>query len=293
MLRRTPARWWIPEGNQCVRCLLCPHQCRIAPEKRGRCGVRENQDGSLFSLVYGYPAALQNDPIEKKPLYHFLPSTRVFSVGTLGCNLRCAFCQNDSLSNQAPDDRMEMRFFTPDELIDLTLRQNCRSIAFTYNEPTVFAEYAADTAKQAHQAGLKTVWVTNGFISAEAAQELLPDIDAANIDMKGFSETFYRSLCGGSLEAVLNTIRDFHARPGKHLELTNLVIPGENDSPEMIDAWLDWVERELGYEVPLHFSAYHPACRYRNAPPTPPELLRSIGRHAQDRGFRFIHLGNI
>ncbi len=293
MLHPTPARWWIPEENRSVRCMLCPRHCPIAEGKRGYCGVRENREGKLVSLVYGCPAALQNDPIEKKPLYHFLPRTRIFSVGTLGCNLGCVFCQNDSLSASAPRDGMNFRFFPPEELVDLALRQDCRSIAFTYNEPTVFAEYAVDTAVLAHKAGLKTVFVTNGFITPEAAAEIYPHIDAANFDLKGFSEDFYVSMCRGSLQPVLEAIKFFHRMPGKHLELTNLVIPGKNDSPEMIGRLLDWVERDLGYDVPLHFSAYHPAFQFRSAPPTPPDLLRQIGRRAAERGFRHVHLGNI
>ena len=292
-LHPSPARWWRPENANCVRCQLCPRRCLIAPGKRGFCGVRENREGALYTLVYGYPAALQNDPIEKKPLYHFLPGTRVFSVGTLGCNLGCVFCQNDTLSNASPREEMELRFFTPEELVMLALRERCLSVAYTYNEPTVFAEYVLDTALAARRAGLKNVLVTNGFITREAAAELFPLIDAANIDMKGFSEDFYRSMCKASLAPVLETIRFFHALPGKHLELTNLVIPGKNDTPELIDAYLDWVEENLGFEVPLHFSAYHPAFKFRSAPPTPASLLKTIGRHARERGFHYIHLGNI
>ena len=292
MLRRTPARWWIPEDGSSVRCMLCPRQCRIAPDKRGFCGVRENVGGSLMSLSYGYPAAMQNDPIEKKPLYHFLPRTRIFSIGTFGCNLGCLFCQNDSLSRGIPQDSMPLRYRQPSEIVDLALMQSCQSIAFTYNEPSVFAEYAVDVAKLAHLAGLKTVFVSNGFISPEAAKEIYPHIDAANIDMKGFSEDFYSDLCKASLQPVLDSIEFFHNTLGRHVELTNLVIPGKNDSPELIDAWLDWVEQKLGYGVPLHFSAYFPAYQFR-VPPTSPDLLRRIGRHAQDRGFRYVHLGNI
>ena len=294
MLHRTPARWWIPdEGTDSVRCMLCPRRCLIQPGNRGWCGVRENVEGKLFSLVYGCPAALQNDPIEKKPLYHFLSRTRIFSVGTLGCNLGCVFCQNDTLSAYAPSEVMNLQYFAPERLVELALEQKCQSIAFTYNEPTVFAEYAVDTAVLAHRAGLKTVFVSNGFITPEAAREIYPHIDAANIDMKGFSEEFYRSMCKGSLAPVLDSIRLFAVGLGKHIELTNLVIPGKNDSPEMVDAWLDWVERELGMEVPLHFSAYFPAFQFRSAPPPPPALLRKIRQHAEERGFKHIHLGNI
>lgn len=292
MLQHTPARWWIPEDGSFVRCLLCPRQCRIAPDKRGFCGVRMNVGGSLMSLVYGYPVAMHNDPIEKKPLYHFLPRTRIFSIGTFGCNLGCLFCQNDSLSRGVPQDSMPLRFWQPAEIVDQALYQRCQSIAFTYNEPTVFAEYAVDVAKLAHLAGLKTVFVSNGFISPEAAKEIYPHIDAANIDMKGFSEDFYSDLCSAALQPVLDSIEFFHNALGRHVELTNLVIPGKNDSPELIDAWLDWVEQKLGYEVPLHFSAYFPAYRFR-IPPTSPDQLRRIGRHVQERGFRHVHLGNI
>lgn len=288
-----PARWWDPAENQCVQCGLCPRRCLIAPGKRGYCGVRENRDGQLYTLVYGTPAALHNDPIEKKPLYHFLPGTRVFSVGTLGCNLGCLFCQNDSLSNNAPKEGMQLRYFTPEELVELALKQGSRSIAYTYNEPAVFAEYALDTARLAREAGLKNIFVTNGFITLEAAQEIYPYIDAANVDMKGFSEDFYKTMCQGDLHSVLEAIKYFHSLPGKHLELTNLVIPGKNDSPELIDAYLDWVAANLGVNVPLHFSAYRPAFRFRSAPPTPPATLRRIAMRVVERGFRHVHLGNI
>jgi len=295
MTTPAPARWWcpLPDEGQTVRCLLCPRRCRIQPGKRGWCGTRENREGKLVSLVYGYPAALQNDPIEKKPLYHFLPRTRIFSVGTLGCNLGCVFCQNDSLSAYEPGPNTRLRYFPPEQLVELALQQGCKSIAFTYNEPTVFAEYALDTAQLAHQAGLKTVFVSNGFITPEAARDIYPEIDAANIDMKGFSEEFYASMCGGSLRPVLDSIEYFRCTLGKHVELTNLVIPGKNDDPAMIHAWLDWVERKLGKSVPLHFSAYHPAYQFRSAPPTPPQLLREIEQLVRNRGFEHVHLGNI
>ena len=287
-----PARWWSPGENQSVRCHLCPRRCLIAPGKRGYCGVRQNKEGELFSLVYGYPVAMHNDPIEKKPLYHFLPGTQVFSVGTLGCNLGCLFCQNDTLSNTEPREEMDFRYFSPEELVELALKYKSRSIAYTYNEPTVFAEYAVETARLAHEAGLKNIFVTNGFITIEAAKEIYPLIDAANFDMKGFSEEFYSSMCQGKLASVLESIKYFHSL-GKHLELTNLVIPGKNDSPELIEAYLDWVAKNLGAAVPLHFSAYHPAFRFRSAPPTPPALLRQIAMRVLERGFHHVHLGNI
>lgn len=287
-----PARWWEPMADQKVRCHLCPRRCLIAPGERGYCEVRQNREGKLFSLVYGYPAAMHNDPIEKKPLYHFLPGTQIFSIGTLGCNLGCLFCQNDTLSNTAPREEMALPFVSPEDVVKLALQHRSCSIAYTYNEPTVFAEYAVETARLAHEAGLKNVFVTNGFITLEAAKEIYPFIDAANFDMKGFSEEFYHSMCQGKLAPVLESIKYFHFL-GKHLEVTNLVIPGKNDAPELIDLYLDWAAENLGVDVPLHFSAYHPAFRFREAPPTPPALLRRIAMRVLERGFHHVHLGNI
>lgn len=275
-----------------VFCTLCPRSCRIAPGECGFCGVRRNTDGLLEALSFGFPAAVQIDPIEKKPLAFFLPGSRTFSLGTFGCNLGCVFCQNDELSRGSYPPGFRDREVTPEEIVEAALRHGCRSVAFTYNEPTVFIEYALETARLAKEANLATVLVSNGWINPEPMRELYPLIDAANIDMKGFSESFYRELCDGTLFPVLRSMEYFHREPGHHLEITNLVIPGRNDSPEMIDAFLDWAEEKLGREVPIHFTAFHPAYRLFD-PPTPPELLRKIRDHARDRGFTRIRLGNI
>jgi len=232
------------------------------------------------------------DPIEKKPLYHFLPGTKTFSIGTFGCNLGCVFCQNYSLSTTRYLDSQNYRFFEPSEIVELAGQYRCESISFTYNEPTVFAEYAMDVAALAHKKGLKTIFVSNGFTGLAAAKEIYPLIDAANIDVKGFSEEFYKTMCGASLQPVLALV-ELIKKMGVHVELTNLVIPGKNDSDEMLDAYLDWVENKLGFNVPLHFSAYHPDFKYKASPPTPPELLRRIQAHALARGFVHVHLGNI
>lgn len=290
-LQTHPAKWWVRE-KESIRCFLCPRNCLLAEGKIGYCGARVNSGGELRTYSYGCPVAIQVDPIEKKPLYHFLPGTKVFSIGTFGCNLGCIFCQNYSLSRGKYLSGQDYRFFEPSEIVALAEQHRCESIAFTYNEPTIFAEYAMEIAALAHAKGLKTVFVSNGFTSLEPAKEIYSLIDAANIDVKGFSEEFYRTLCGGSLQPVLELV-ELIRKMGVHVELTNLVIPGKNDSDEMLDAYLDWVENKLGLETPLHFSAYHPDFQYNDSPPTPPELLRKIRAHAQARGFVHVHLGNI
>ena len=288
-----PARWFESESGGTVRCTLCPRNCRIRPGSAGYCAVRENRDGRLISLVYGKPAAIQNDPIEKKPLFHFLPGTRTFSIGTFGCNLGCLFCQNSSLSRGSARDAGKLSFYPPDVLAEAALMHGCKSIAFTYNEPTVWAEYAVDIAKEARKRGLAVLLVSNGFISRAAAEELYPLIDAANIDVKAFTEDFYRTMCSGSLKPVMDACIFFKKELKRHLELTQLIIPGKNDAEEEIARFLDWTADELGLVTPLHFTAYFPAWRYHESPPTPPALLHRICDRAARRGFRFVHPGNI
>lgn len=286
------ARFWKRSEEDHVICTLCPRQCRIAPGGTGYCKVRQNVNGKLFSLAYGYPAALQVDPIEKKPLRHYLPGSKVFSVGSFGCNLGCVFCQNDHLSRGTYNPRSNYTCYAPEMLVELALRHGCRSIAFTYNEPTVWAEYIIDTFQLAKKANLGTVLVSNAFISREAAEALYPLTDAANFDVKGFSEKFYNEMCKASLAPVLENCEYFRSL-GKHLEITNLVIPGRNSDPAMIDALLDWVEDKLGTDTPIHFSAYFPAYIYNESPRTPPEMLYDIRAKAVERYFSRIYLGNI
>ncbi|MBO4492025.1 MAG: AmmeMemoRadiSam system radical SAM enzyme [Lentisphaeria bacterium] len=288
-----PARWSESESGGAVRCTLCPRNCRIQPGCAGYCAVRENRDGRLISLVYGKPAAIQNDPIEKKPLFHFLPGTRTFSIGTFGCNLGCLFCQNSSLSRGSARSAEELSFYPPDVLAEAALMHGCKSIAFTYNEPTVWAEYAVDIAKEAKKRGLAVLLVSNGYISRAAAEELYPLIDAANIDVKAFTEDFYRTMCAGSLKPVMDACVFFKKELKRHLELTQLIIPGKNDAEEDINRFLDWTADALGLDTPLHFTAYFPAWRYHESPPTPPALIRKICERAVRRGFRFVHPGNI
>lgn len=286
------AKWWHKTENTQVRCTLCPRRCSIPDGGTGYCGIRKNEGGTLFSLAYELPTALQVDPIEKKPLRHFLPGTKTFSAGTFGCNLGCLFCQNSHLS-RGTYGRQSFRAITPEEMVKLALQHKCESLTFTYNEPSIWAEYAIDCFKQAKEAGLKTVLVTNGFISREAAEELYPLTDAANIDVKAMNEEFYRTMCNASLQPVLESCIYFKRELGRHLEITNLVIPGKNDASGQIDALLDWVENELGLDLPIHFSAYFPAHKYHESPRTPAQTIRRICAHAFSRGFSRIYAGNI
>lgn len=286
------AQYYQTLPNQAVRCALCPHACVIKPSQTGVCRVRMNCAGELFSLVYGHPAAIQVDPIEKKPLAFWKSGSRTFSIGTFGCNLSCRFCQNDSLSRSGSDRSREYPWLEPDRIIDLAKQNNCASVAFTYNEPTVFQEYAVAIAKEARKAGLGTVLVSNGWINPEPRQELYALIDAANIDIKGFSDEFYKNLCGASLNVVLESCRHLRHVSKTHLEVTNLVIPGYNDDDELIIALLDWVAQELGTDTPLHFSAYFPAAGF-TAPPTPAATLIHIRDLATKRGFSRVRLGNL
>ncbi len=285
------ARWWTAENAPNVRCRLCPRFCLIKTGWTGFCGVRANIGGKLGTIAYGRPVSINVDPIEKKPLARFMPGTKTFSIGSFGCNLGCSFCQNDSLSRGYYDMKNLPRYFSPADVVELAQKHNCQSVSYTYNEPTIFAEYAIDTAKLAAAQGLKNVLVSNGFITREAAGDLYPHIDAANIDMKGFSEEFYHGLCGGSLKPVLEAIKYMYDL-GKHIEITNLVIPGKNDSDAMLHGWFDWVEANLNKDVPLHFSAYHPAYKL-HVERTPRETLYKIKEYGGSRGFTSVFLGNI
>ena len=288
-------KWWKKEGNDRVQCFLCPRNCVIAPGKNGYCGIRKNITGELVLTAYGRPVALHVDPIRKKPLSEFMPGTQTFSLGTYGCNLGCLFCQNFRLSrgNYAEAELKSIdSFYSPSKIVDLAIQDKCKSIAFTYNEPLIWGEYVIDIAKLAKNRGLATVLVSNAYVSKEAREEILPNIDAANFDMKGFSEGFYTEMTCSHLQPVLDTIEYFHSIGG-HLELTNLVIPGKNDSEKMIDDYLQWVVEKLDTTVPLHFSAYVPKYKYNDSPPTPPATLYAIRDKAEKAGFTSVYLGNI
>ncbi len=284
------AKYWIKTKSG-VKCLLCPRGCNISNNHLGFCGVRKVENDILYSLTYGYPITHRVDPIEKKPFVQFMQGTKTFSIGTFGCNLNCKFCFNHGLSRQQYSSE-KYQYFSPNEIVELAMQQNCQSIAFTYNEPTVFIEYAIDIAKIAKEKSIPVVLVSNGYISEESAKDFYPLLSAINIDMKGFSKIFYKDLTDSKFEKILKSIKYIYSIK-KHLELITLVIPNENDSDEMTNKYLDWLEKNLDKDVVLHFNAYIPAYKYYDNPTTPKELLFHIKDIAIKRGFKNVFVGNI
>ncbi len=280
--------------NQKVRCRLCCHECVIGSGKRGICGVRENQDGTLETQVYGRLIAAGDDPVEKKPLFHLLPGSRSFSIATVGCNFKCRFCQNADIA-QMPSDRGGMvagDAFTPRQVVTAARDQGCASIAYTYTEPTVFFEFACDTAQMAHQQALKNIFVTNGYMSPEALERISPWLDAANVDLKAFSDDFYRQQCGARLEPVKRTLRQMKKR-SIWVEVTTLVIPGLNDDPAELARLAAFIAGDLGSETPWHVSRFHPTYQLTDRAATPVKTLlraREIGVAA---GLKYVYTGNI
>ncbi len=277
--------------NNFVRCNLCPNLCVLKENETGTCGVRQNMGGELYSLVYNQPVSIQVDPIEKKPLYHFYPGTNILSLATVGCNLRCNFCQNWTISQTRPNETTAYQA-TPEQIIEMAKEYDCQSIAFTYTEPTVFYEYMLDIAKLAQKEGLKTVWVTCGYINEKPLRELAKYMDAANIDLKGFSEEFYSTYTTGSLQPVLNTLQ-IAKEEGMFFEITNLVIPQANDDPVMIRAMCKWIKENIGDEYPLHFSRFFPQYKLTNIPPTPVKTLEMAYSIAKEEGLKYVYIGNV
>lgn len=275
-----------------AECLLCPRRCRINPGESGFCQVRTNDRGKLHTTSYGYPVTIHVDPIEKLSLVGFLPGSNTFSLGTFGCTLDCNFCDNKTLSRGRYQSRLQPKYISPEQIVAEAVRKNCSSITFTYNEPIVFFEYVLDISRVAHTAGLSTVLFSNGYINPEPATELFEQIDAANIDIKAFTPDAYKTLTDGTMSAVLATVQKFY-QTGKHLELTLLIIPGINDSPEDFDAFLSWIENNLDRHIPLHIRAFRPAHRYLSLPKTPAETLILLQERAFERGFCNIHLNNL
>ncbi|MCL6566439.1 MAG: AmmeMemoRadiSam system radical SAM enzyme [Acidobacteriia bacterium] len=286
------ARWWEPEPGGKVHCYLCPRHCHIGPGQSGFCFIRINQDGKLYSLGYASPAAIQIDPIEKKPLNHFLPGTRIFSLGTAGCNMGCFFCQNWDIS-KSRHDQVHSRYLPPEDVVALAIHYGCPSIAFTYNEPTIWGEYVVDICQVAKQYGLNTVMVTNGYITYEAFHDIYDHVDAANVDLKAFTEQFYAKITLSHLQPVLETLTWLKQETNVWFEITNLIIPTLNDDPGEIRQLSEWVMEHLGPDVPLHFTAFHPDFKLRDKPPTPPETLHRARRIALDVGLHFVYEGNI
>jgi len=286
----TEARHYSIEGGK-ARCSLCPHSCLIPEGKRGICGVREHRRDKLYALTYGLASSVHPDPIEKKPLFHFMPGTMSISLGSVGCNLSCKHCQNFSISKARPED-MGLTRVTPESVVQYARSSGSESVSWTYNEPTIWHEFTTAASRAAHEAGLKTVYVTNGFIQEAPLRELSGLIDAMNIDVKAFREGFYERVCGGSLGPVLRACELAHEL-GIHIELTYLVIPGYNDSDEELKDFCGWVSGSLSPTVPVHFSAFHPDYRLTSAPRTPPATLLKAYDIAKGAGLDFVYLGNL
>jgi pyruvate formate lyase activating enzyme len=281
----------LPENN--VRCNLCNHHCKIHEDKRGICGVRENQGGTLYSLVYGKTIAEHIDPIEKKPLFHFLPGSTAFSIGTVGCNFRCKFCQNFDIS-QYPHEHggnISGEHRTPVQIVKEAKTAGCQTIAYTYTEPTIFFEFAYDTAVLAHQAGLKNVFVSNGYLRAEAARQMAPYLDAINIDLKAFSDQFYKEICGARLKPVLETIQRMKTL-AVWVEVTTLIIPGLNDAEDELREIARFI-RSVGDDVPWHVTAFYPTYQLTDHPPTPAATLRRAREIGLAEGLRYVYEGNV
>ena len=278
------ASFWEKLDKNYVKCTLCPFYCVLKPNQKGICKVRKNIKGELYTLVY-------NNPIEKKPLYHFLPGTKILSIATAGCNLNCNFCQNWEIS-QADPENVDSYNFSPKDIVNFAIENKCHSIAFTYTEPTIFYEYMLDIAKLAKLQNLKTVWVTCGYINPEPLKQLLPYLDAANIDLKGFNEGFYEKYTTGHLEPVLNTIKTAF-QESLLIEITNLVIPNANDDPDDVKNMCNWIIQELSDDVPLHFSRFFPKYKLLDIPSTPKRILERNYKIALDCGLKYIYLGNV
>ncbi len=274
-----------------VRCLLCPRACIIGPGGRGVCRVRENSGGTLYSVVYGRPCSVGKEPIEKAPFFHFLPGRTRLTLATAGCNQRCKYCQNWELSQASPED-LPAYDLPPRDVVELALEQETPIVCLTYSEPVVFYEYMCDIARLARPRGLKTAVVTGGYINPEPLESLCVLVDAIKIDLKGFTDDFYRDVCGSSLAPVLEACRVV-ARSGTHLELVNLVVPAHNDDTADIAAMCRWIVAELGDTVPVHFSRFGPAYRLANAPPTPVRTLETAARIARAAGLDYVYLGNV
>lgn len=283
-----------PEQGNRVRCNLCCHRCRIQPNARGICGVRENRGGELFSLVYDRVIAANIDPIEKKPLFHFMPGSLSFSVATVGCNFACRFCQNADIA-QLPKDQngyIPGKALGPELIVDHAVRGNCKSISYTYTEPTVYFELAVDTARLAASKGLKNVFVTNGYMTPEAIEMAAPVLHGANVDLKAFHDGFYKTYCGARLEPVKDTLKRMK-QLGVFLEVTTLLIPGLNDDPGELTGLASFIRDELGAETPWHISRFHPTYKLTDRPPTPVETIinaRDIGIRT---GLKYVYVGNV
>lgn len=285
-------QYWHTIDSQRIQCDLCPRYCKLSEGQRGLCFIRANQDNAIVLTSYGRSSGFCIDPIEKKPLNHFLPGTPVFSFGTAGCNLACKFCQNWDISKSREVDTLADQA-SPEQIAATAQKHGCRSIAFTYNDPVIFHEYAIDVAKACHQRDVKTVAVSAGYVCAEPRAEFYQHIDAANIDLKAFTDDFYLHLTGSHLQPVLDTLIYLKHETDVWVELTTLLIPGKNDSSEELNAMAQWVVEHLGPDVPMHFSAFHPDYKMRDIPATPIETLERARSIALKNGVHHAYTGNV
>lgn len=287
-----PALWWEPAENDKLLCTLCPRYCTVGNGQHGFCYIRKNIEGSLYAIGYGRPTGFAIDPIEKKPLFHFHPGSEILSFGTAGCNLGCKFCQNWSIS-KAKIDQFSSREVAPKDVVQLALRNATPSIAFTYNDPVIFGEYVMDISEIAAANNINTVMVTAGYIDSNARKDVFKNISAANVDLKGFSERFYRELTGTHLEPVLDTLKWLKHETDIWFEITTLIIPGENDDEDELKRMFHWIVTELGPDVPLHLTAFHPDFKLTDKPATSPVTLKSARRLALASGINYVYTGNI
>jgi pyruvate formate lyase activating enzyme len=292
MTERYPAHYWHKIADGRIQCDVCPRDCKLREGQRGACFVRMRESNEMVLTTYRRSSGFCIDPIEKKPLNHFYPGSSVLSFGTAGCNLTCKFCQNSDISKTQDMDKL-MDQASPEAIAAAAVRHGCRSVAFTYNDPVIFLEYAMDVADACHARNIKTVAVSAGYMHDLARRDFYAKIDAANIDLKGFSDDFYFKLTSAHLQPVLDTLLYLKHETDVWLEITTLLIPGKNDSDEELTALSQWVSRELGRDVPLHFSAFHPAHRMLDTPPTPPDTLRRARKIARQAGLNHVYLGNV
>ena len=287
-----PGRWWHRLDDGRIQCDLCPRDCKLHEGQRGACFVRAMKDGAMVLTTYGRSSGFCIDPVEKKPLNHFYPGSSILSFGTAGCNLACKFCQNWDISKSRDMDRL-MDQASPQAIADAAARYGAKSVAFTYNDPVIFAEYAMDTADACHALGIQAVAVTAGYMHPAPAREFYARMDAANVDLKAFTDAFYVKQCGGRLQPVLDTLAYIHHETECWLEITTLLIPGLNDADAELTQLAAWCAKELGPDVPLHFSAFHPDHKLRDIPATSKDTLRRARRIALDAGLRYVYTGNV
>jgi pyruvate formate lyase activating enzyme len=285
------ARYYEKAGEKKIICRLCPHECRIADLERGTCGVRENRNGTYYTLVYGNPCSVHVDPIEKKPVYHYYPATRSLSIATAGCNFVCRFCQNWEISQKRPEQVKTIDLY-PAGVIRAARRNDCLTVAHTYTEPVVFFEYMLDCAMEGKKRGVPNVMISNGYIQEKPMRELCQYLGAVKIDLKAFTEKFYKEQCSGALKPVLDCLLVLKDE-GIWFEIVVLIIPTLNDSRQEIDQMTQWIVSNLGPDVPVHFSRYYPTFMMKNIPPTPPALLERARKVALDNGIRYAYIGNL